>query len=763
MQKLRHLGIEDLGLPLPKIVVVGDQSTGKSSLIEGMSEIKVPRSTGTCTRCPMEINLTQDSSHKWRCKVTIHKKFMYMGQLGTSRAGGKNMARIEGATKSRPLGPWTPQESDDYEFATITSASEVPNVLYLAQLAVLNPSHNYEDYAYVPGKARSAQEPQVKFSPNVVRLDISGRDLPNLSFFDLPGIINVADLSEDAYLVDLVKNLVKEYVMTEDCINLLAITMTDDPANSSASKLLRDLKVDKKTVGCLTKPDRLMDDESLAQWIQILRGESFQLGHGYYVIKNNKDPHVDHATARREEADFFDQDEPWTGILRPYHKQFGTLQLQAALSDLLTMQIQKRYQFDLLYFDDKVSLIVNSLPRISEQVKNKAAFIDTELMALPEVIQGNLPAVVMDELGKFSVELQKHIDGGSQMCPFQKQFHELAIRFRHALANTKPKAVLREATTSSRTIPTRETPNGSVTSTPTPGPRGPPITIDIDSDDDSHAVRTPVVHRSGNKRPFYTPNDSPNKMPRTESTFTQSSTKSTQSKYFTLPEVRQIIQRGYISLPGQIDPKAIEELIRLSMLHWGELADNFLAQTKKLCQNTILEQVREVFGHRQHTAYFAEILTICDNFLEESLAEQVQVAKRVLKWELAKPKTLNERAMSEARDEAQALLLSERRKVLAEPFLEEQEEKNTKQSNATSRDEKLAKVPNDKLVPEAFGPELKAMAVSIGYSCHLQRLTMLDRKQRHTTKWPIAVSSTTCALVSIASFLSNVVRSLFRA
>ena len=45
---LRHLGMEDLDLPLPKIVVVGDQSTGKSSLIKGVSKIKVLRSAGTC-------------------------------------------------------------------------------------------------------------------------------------------------------------------------------------------------------------------------------------------------------------------------------------------------------------------------------------------------------------------------------------------------------------------------------------------------------------------------------------------------------------------------------------------------------------------------------------------------------------------------------------------------------------------------------------------------------------------------------------------
>lgn len=44
-KNLRQLGIEELGLPLPKLIVVGDQSTGKSSLIEGIrSAIGFPSS-----------------------------------------------------------------------------------------------------------------------------------------------------------------------------------------------------------------------------------------------------------------------------------------------------------------------------------------------------------------------------------------------------------------------------------------------------------------------------------------------------------------------------------------------------------------------------------------------------------------------------------------------------------------------------------------------------------------------------------------------
>lgn len=50
IKKLEELNIDATLPSLPKFVVVGDQSAGKSSVVEALCDIALPRGQGTCTR-----------------------------------------------------------------------------------------------------------------------------------------------------------------------------------------------------------------------------------------------------------------------------------------------------------------------------------------------------------------------------------------------------------------------------------------------------------------------------------------------------------------------------------------------------------------------------------------------------------------------------------------------------------------------------------------------------------------------------------------
>ena len=54
--RLRELGVES-ALQVPTLVIAGDQSSGKSSVVEAIAGVALPRSDGTCTRCPTEVRM----------------------------------------------------------------------------------------------------------------------------------------------------------------------------------------------------------------------------------------------------------------------------------------------------------------------------------------------------------------------------------------------------------------------------------------------------------------------------------------------------------------------------------------------------------------------------------------------------------------------------------------------------------------------------------------------------------------------------------
>ena len=70
--------------------------------------------------------------------------------------------------------------------AVITDKSHVEERIRRAQRAILNPSISHE--AFLSGPDGEPDEKELSFSKNCVCLELSGPDLTDLSFCDLPGM-----------------------------------------------------------------------------------------------------------------------------------------------------------------------------------------------------------------------------------------------------------------------------------------------------------------------------------------------------------------------------------------------------------------------------------------------------------------------------------------------------------------------------------------------------------------------------------------------
>lgn len=68
IDQLRRAGLSSV-LQLPQIVVCGDQSSGKSSVLEAITEIPFPRKESLCTRFATEIILRQSMESSIVCKI----------------------------------------------------------------------------------------------------------------------------------------------------------------------------------------------------------------------------------------------------------------------------------------------------------------------------------------------------------------------------------------------------------------------------------------------------------------------------------------------------------------------------------------------------------------------------------------------------------------------------------------------------------------------------------------------------------------------
>lgn len=337
--ELQQLGVSH-DVQLPELVLVGDQSAGKSSLMSGLANLDLPRSEGACTRCPLHIRVSRNA--EWSCRVWLRKEYSYTPPPGAIHESD--------VTAHDPFFPWRKLPSTAVlEFKTMHDKTEIEEVLRWAQIAILNDDKSH--VLFVPGRGsiamntpidKAAEETLAKFSPNVVALEIKGPDLPDLSFYDMPGIFqNPAD-AKDEYLVNVVRNLSSAYMQHPSAIIICAMPMNSDAENSATFGLTRKLKAKDRTIGVLTKADLLPDGGNHVQWLEIMKGQAHSTGLGYFITSRPQGKDLDELK-KWEERMFEDESvDKWPVAFHAFVHRCGVERLKAFLSERLGEEFAKR-------------------------------------------------------------------------------------------------------------------------------------------------------------------------------------------------------------------------------------------------------------------------------------------------------------------------------------------------------------------------------------------------------------------------------------
>ncbi|XP_068307172.1 dynamin-related protein 4C-like isoform X1 [Pyrus communis] len=195
VDKLRNLMVMDEGIQLPTIVVVGDQSSGKSSVLESLAGISLPRGQGICTRVPLIMRLQHHSSPQPEFSLE------YSGRV--DRTDEENIA-------------------EDIVKATSSIAGG--------------------------GKG---------ISNTPLTLLVKKNGVPDLTMVDLPGITRVPVHGQPENIYDQIKDMIMEYIKPEESIILNVLSATVDFTTCESIRMSQSVdKTGERTLAVVTKVDK---------------------------------------------------------------------------------------------------------------------------------------------------------------------------------------------------------------------------------------------------------------------------------------------------------------------------------------------------------------------------------------------------------------------------------------------------------------------------------------------------------------------------
>ncbi|KAL0257513.1 hypothetical protein SLS55_008327 [Diplodia seriata] len=307
IDELRGHGISK-HIDLPQLIVCGDQSSGKSSLLEAITHLPFPTKDGICTTFATEVALRR--SPRREIKISI------IPGPSRSDADKERLKRFS---------------------ATFTNPSDFPGLIDDAKKCMSGSSSLFSD---TPTTTTSSASNNKSINDDVLHLDISGPNWPPLTIVDLPGLIQSEARGQTAADVQTVRRLTQTYARNPRSVILAVVAANYDHANQAVLRLAREADPEgRRTLGIVTKPDRVVvGGEDEAAVVRLAKNVEHELRLGWHVVKNRDHAMKDAPSEARDKAEkeFF-ANGIWGSVLKAH---VGVDALRTRLGGILLRQIR---------------------------------------------------------------------------------------------------------------------------------------------------------------------------------------------------------------------------------------------------------------------------------------------------------------------------------------------------------------------------------------------------------------------------------------
>ncbi|EGR28835.1 hypothetical protein IMG5_168710 [Ichthyophthirius multifiliis] len=371
VDELRDCGLQQY-IQLPRIAVVGSQSSGKSSLLENVVGLDfLPRGSGVVTRRPLELRLVHVPENE------------------------------------RQIKPYAVFDNDKTKkFDDFDKVREQID-LYTDQVA---------------GKKKGIV--------NIpIIMTVYSNDVLDLTIIDLPGItrIPLKDSDHPQNIEQITKDMAMTYIKDERTIILCVIPGNQDISNSDGLQLARQVDPDgNRTIGVITKLD-IMDKGTNAE--RMILGIDIPLKLGFVGVVNRSQQDIEQKKRVKkaiEEEDKFFKEHPVYQKMDPKH--LGTKALTQKLSNVLFIHIRRFLPTIINEIKDKLKECEDRLrdlgPSLPVEQKDKMQLIWTMITDFTE----NFKNSIKGKYDQRRTDIQQELSAGAVIKMMFNELYEDQIQ-----------------------------------------------------------------------------------------------------------------------------------------------------------------------------------------------------------------------------------------------------------------------------------------------------------------------------------------------